>query len=966
MRYFEFTINLQVEDLKSEKVRLKDYSYDSPVDAVAYYLFQKLTNGVTYLTYRVDNTGMKSVIAIDEKTRAPEEAVAEVTGILDDILVSKVTADEPFEITMLDFDDKMSEARRRGFVHNWGKLCEQANLIMYEDREYIQEGKAGFKLDEMVARPNDGKSAKGNDHLYDVTLKDELVRISADKVTPEKGKRMPGDTLAIPAHYVISARSKEAGSDIAARLMSALAAAGRLPGGRLELFTDIDEDLYKHNLYFERIIDNSFGGTIVLDMTAKFGVNPAEYGLTCEYLARLIRQRKNSNLFVFLYDIDNPGFAYNLITRIEKSIYLINIREGSGTFKAAERYLKSLVKGTDFSSYAGQTGEYLKTLPLKRFTQTDVINAFDNFESWCMRKNFLKSYNLESETGFKIDRDTDNLTASEQLEKMIGLKAVKEQIERVIMTDKVEKQRTKHGSKGRAMHMIFAGNPGTAKTVVAGLFAQIAKEHGILKSGTFVERAGMQLSGMFATLAIREAFDEADGGVLFIDEAYSMCGDNAITALIREMEARRNDVIVIFAGYEDRMKRFIELNEGLKSRIPYTVKFPDYTPDELLQIYDYILAQGGYTATAGAKYAAREIFEKAVKVRNFGNGRYARVLAEKSTLNMSVRLAKKYGDREIPKSLLYKVCKDDVFNPDDTIVNCNNGECKAGKNGKERTAREELEAMIGLESAKQVINGAIATFKMQKLLRKRGVNLGSNAMHMAFLGNPGTAKTTVARLLARILKDEGVLSTGVFVEAGRADLVAPYVGQTAPLVRRKFDDANGGVLFIDEAYSLSDDRKGCFGDEAINTIVQEMDNRREDTIVIFAGYPDEMKAFIERNPGMSSRLAFRVNFEDYTVEQLCEITRFQVASKHLHITDDAVNALVPIYETALQNKTYGNGRYARRCVELAISNLALRLDKMDEEDLTDKVLTTIEACDIAAPELDAECEKPKRRIGFVA
>ena len=334
---------------------------------------------------------------------------------------------------------------------------------------------------------------------------------------------------------------------------------------------------------------------------------------------------------------------------------------------------------------------------------------------------------------------------------------------------------------------------------------------------------------------------------------------------------------------------------------------------------------------------------------------------------MSVRLAKKYKDKDIPVSELYKVIKDDVFNPDDTIVNCNNGERRRGKTEVQKTARERLADMIGLESAKKLIDSAIATFKMQKRLLKRGVVLDNNTMHMVFTGNPGTAKTTTARLMAEILKEEGILSSGVFVEAGRADLVGQFVGHTAPKVRKKFDEANGGVLFIDEAYSLNDGSDhGSFGDEAINTIVQEMDNRRGDMIVVFAGYPDEMKSFIERNPGMSSRIGYRVNFEDYSVEELCEITRYQVEAKHLHITDDAIKKLIPIYEKARLNRTFGNGRYVRRAVELAISNLAVRLDKIDDKDLTDEILTTIEAEDIAAPELDPESTKQARRIGFAA
>ena len=185
--------------------------------------------------------------------------------------------------------------------------------------------------------------------------------------------------------------------------------------------------------------------------------------------------------------------------------------------------------------------------------------------------------------------------------------------------------------------MVFSGNPGTAKTTVAELFAQIAKEAGILKSGVFVEKSGMELSGFLSATRLTMAFEQAVGGVLFIDEAYSMCGEAAFAELIRQMEMKRNDVIVIFAGYKDRMKTFLEQNEGLKSRTPYTIEFPDYTPDELLQIFDYIAKQDGFTTTSGARDAALELFSKASRLKDFGNGRFARNMVEKATLNMSVR-----------------------------------------------------------------------------------------------------------------------------------------------------------------------------------------------------------------------------------------------------------------------------------------------------------------------------------------
>ena len=157
-------------------------------------------------------------------------------------------------------------------------------------------------------------------------------------------------------------------------------------------------------------------------------------------------------------------------------------------------------------------------------------------------------------------------------------------------------------------------------------------------------------------------------------------------------------------------------------------------------------------------------------------------------------------------------------------------------------------------------------------------------MHMVFTGSPGTAKTTVARLFAEILKDEKVLPVGQFVETGRADLVGAFVGHTAIQVTSKFHEAKGGVLFIDEAYSLCDDNRKSFGDEAIDTIVKEMENNREDTIVIFAGYTEPMQEFLDRNPGMRSRIAFHVDFDDYTVEELCDIAKLKLSQKNMTIT----------------------------------------------------------------------------------
>lgn len=290
-----------------------------------------------------------------------------------------------------------------------------------------------------------------------------------------------------------------------------------------------------------------------------------------------------------------------------------------------------------------------------------------------------------------------------------------------------------------------------------------------------------------------------------------------------------------------------------------------------------------------------------------------------------------------------------------------------GKSGEddtlnEKSAYDKLSEMIGLGNVKKVIDGAINYFKLQKEYKERGIDFVRPAMHMVFTGNPGTAKTTVARLLAQILRDNKVLSRGELVEVGRADLVGEYVGQTAPQVKDVFRRAKGSVLFIDEAYSLLDDKKGLYGDEAINTIVQEMENARDDTIVIFAGYKNEMEEFVERNPGLSSRIAFHVDFDDYSEDELLAITKLLARQNSIIIDESCDQKLLDIYKNARQNPSFGNGRYARNVLEKAKLNQASRIAKQDIEYLSNEQLKTIVAADISVD--DQRQKQTISRLGF--
>ena len=278
-------------------------------------------------------------------------------------------------------------------------------------------------------------------------------------------------------------------------------------------------------------------------------------------------------------------------------------------------------------------------------------------------------------------------------------------------------------------------------------------------------------------------------------------------------------------------------------------------------------------------------------------------------------------------------------------------------------AAKTLDEMTGLSAAKKVINDAVNYNKMQKLLKSRGIGSDRPSMHMVFTGSPGTAKTTVARLFAQIMRENGILSSGHLIEVGRNDLVGQFVGWTAPTIVKKFKQAKGGVLFIDEAYSLVDDRSGSFGDEAINTIVQQMENMRDDLIVIFAGYPEPMEGFLNKNPGLRSRIAFHVPFEDYTTGELCEIARYISKNDNYTLTDGALNKLALLFDSAKKSPDFGNGRFVRNALEKARMAQAGRLLGSDIDSLTNADLLTI--CEEDIETLPAKsAEAIPFRLGF--
>ncbi|HVN53095.1 MAG TPA: AAA family ATPase [Anaerolineaceae bacterium] len=546
--------------------------------------------------------------------------------------------------------------------------------------------------------------------------------------------------------------------------------------------------------------------------------------------------------------------------------------------------------------------------------------------------------------------DLSNRPVSDRLEEMVGLGEVKMRLREMAAWYNLNHDRQ---AAPPMLHMIFAGNPGTGKTTIARLVGEMYREAGILKRGHLVEARAVDLvADHVGGTAIRTntLIDHALDGVLFIDEAYALVeknrgsfGEEAVETLLTRMEDDRDRLVVIAAGYTEKMRQFLEVNPGLARRFPEDnrLTFPDFSPSELRQIFDRLLSTHNLDLDPNLSQTIDEVINQMHSSRSegFGNAGEIRNLVEAVDRRRALRVV----DNHLPVDEPLRW----IDFPE--LVRAYQPEAVADL----ETILGELDRLVGLKPVKRYLRRQARLLQLEAARRSQTGSTGKPlkkshqqaSKHLIFQGNPGTGKTTVARLMGQMLKALGVLRKGHCVEVSRVDLVAGFVGQTAIKTMERIKEALDGVLFIDEAYALIRGGSDDFGHEAIETLVKAMEDYSDHLVVIAAGYTAEMQNFIASNPGLESRFSACLDFPDFTSAELMEIFHGLCSQRQESLSPEADRRLAD-YFIQVDPRKFGNGRGVLRLYEEMKGRLADRIFEIPGDGLATAALNRFEVTDV--------------------
>ena len=620
------------------------------------------------------------------------------------------------------------------------------------------------------------------------------------------------------------------------------------------------------------------------------------------------------NRFKYMFRLPTPNFQE--LCDIVKA--QLRTKYGLSAFseeadKQLARYFKYQIKIKDETfgnaHLAMKTAEDIFTSFISRGSQNSIVERED-----------IRGYVPEERTLDQILSDLDGF---------IGMTDVKQAVREMALSVQNDMQRAERGLgefQKMSMHIVLTGNPGTGKTTIARKLGEILAAIGYLDSGHVVEVDRSKMVSPYqgeTPKLVNQLCDKAMGGILFVDEAYTLApvsqsgerdaqGAQALETLMKRMEDDRGKFVVIAAGYRMEMDNLFRINPGVRSRFNYFLNLEDYTPEELYQIMQ-VFAQGKkYKFSPEAEALAQKMIKELYLQRDkdFANGRTMRSLFDEICKRQARRIQE--GDiSQMTNDELMTFIAEDVPYVAPQAVDCS--ECL-----------KKLDGMVGLDAVKKEISNLTAFLTLQI---KRGETNTFQGKHYVFTGNPGTGKTTVARIMADVFKTLGILTRGQLIEADRSKLVAGYSGQTAIKTNQLIDSAMGGVLFIDEAYTLKANDQDAFGAEAIDTLLKRLEDDRGKFICIVAGYTNQMHDFIDSNPGLKSRFTQTIHFEDYTADELTQIFINMAEAKKFVVDEEMQQAVNRLFQQLYlrRDKNFGNAREARRIFDQTVERQSQRL-----------------------------------------